>query len=1192
MILEPVRHNGPFKATQYGRRPGTCRQAIGDDWRGIHGYACSCGAGVQPEKVARDGWVIVRDGRGSHTVSYALRSEHRREFGTVPAEVPERANVVVAGAPEAPAVNTPATVDAPAESAPVAESVPVPAPVADVEPPEVPAEAEAPFCAPYSVAEYSLLTPDASLSGRFAYGAPKPVKRWKVVDANGRLASDDHLSRLAADTRADFLNGESGQAQTPDTCPEGTPDNVRPMVSVGTHGRAYVTGGGARLNIESADGRARFTLHTVPDDAHQEARDGFHKRARELSGEIVKRGDGRPVFKPAKVQMWSGKPAPRKAFEPKDYAPGSMLAWMVDGVRFTGQVWANRVRSGAWNGDRGETSAVVVATVNGRRARRDEAVCLPFVHGSRRKSAYAFVATQHGNADVEVIAPECASDGLFDVAVTAVDPLEGWDSEGGYVPGVEPVSVAAPAEPADAGEPAPAETEAQSSEPADAPAVTEAPAGARCHRCGTDTVFGVECRTCGRVDIVAAMTASGPRMCPAEEKARATGHLYCRRCFRTGVALYASMYWTADGEGRRFHICADCYTAHGGRLPEAGPAPVKAPAGAVVRAARAARREAEGSGASVGEVHRAGEAARKAVAVAYAQRPADVISDPGSVDVWEGEGGACIGVDRPSAPDAGSGAVPVDTDPSPEMGTCTAPAVDVTPVRPDIVSDPGAVDTWDGEGGAVPGVAVPAVRLTPGERVIYDGPSGIPARGVFERYSTYGWAYILRDGDHTPVLVEASDLTADPEPPTHIVRVSVFSGGGTPRAGYDPRLDDTAVAQCSCGWSASATGGNWAAAQMWGRGHVESADASEADRPVAADNVSDPGTVDAWDGEGGAVPGVEQPRVHPGDDQQAADGDPYAVRPAAPEWTPVPGTKNRTAELTCAGRQYRVYHAPDAVLPYTVRYTLGGADVDLGGWVGLDDVRAIVRADRRRSAALEADRRRVEQEQRRAAYRMQGERRQATVRLTAEERRAVARRAEEKHRPVTAELYVSPITGRAVLAWVCGTCNSTHDDHLWRPQTIGGSYRTPLSVEQATLVALVEKRGWTVTGTWTAHGTRGDTMRATVAPTPAYLAWVDATYGPDPATPEVEAGERIVPVQRGWWDVVSKEGRRYELTVRPALAGPVWSVRHRSADGFETVATTGMAGTVLIGMRAHSAERGHQATDEGRVEAVHVPLAS
>ncbi|MGQ4465300.1 hypothetical protein ACN6LC_004701 [Streptomyces violaceoruber] len=1013
-VYEPIKHTGRPQVGRYGaRRSGRC---MGQVQSATVGYECgSCRAHVSWDHVWVDGFTIVLDGRGTHTVSYALRSEHRREFGTVPTETP--------------AVKAPTPVDIPAVSAPVAESAPVSAPVA-VATPVAPAESEAPFCAPYSVAEYSI-TPDVSAVGRIAYGAPKPVKRWKVVDANGRVASDDHLSRLAADTRADFLNGESGHAQTPDTCPEGTPDNVRPLVSVGAHGRAYVTGGGARLNIESADGRARFTLHTAPDDAHQEARDGFHKLARELSGEIVKRADGRPVIKPAKVQMWSGKPAPRKAFEPKDYAPGSMLAWTVDGVRYTGQVWANRVRSGKWNGDRGECSAVVVATVDGRRARRDEAVCLPFVHGSRRKSTYAFVATQHGNADVEVIAPQCASDGLFDVVATTGDPVEAWESEGGYVPGVEPAD--APAEPADTVEPAPAET----SEHADAPA--EIPAGEHCPRCDRNTLYGIECAYCGHV-IITALIGSGPRLCPAEEKARATGRLYCHRCFRTGVALYASKYWTADGEGHRFHICADCYTAHGGRLPEAGPAPVKAPAGAVIRAAQAARKEAEESGASVGEIHRAGEAARKAVAVAYGQRPADVISDPCSVDVWEGEGegGACVGVDRPSAPDAGSGAVPVGTDPSPEMGTCTAPAVDVTPVVPDVVSDPGAVGTWDGEGGAVPGIEAPRACLV-------------------------------------------------------------------------------------------------------------------AERPGP---------------------------------------DPYAVRPAVAEWVTTPGTNRRTVTLTCAGEEYRVYHAPDAVLPYTVRRTLGGADVDLGGWVGMDDVRAIVRADRRRSAALEADRRRVEQEQRRAAYRKQEERRQAPVRLTEEERRAIARRTEEKHRPVAAELYVSPITGSAVLAFVCGTCGNTHEDVLGRPQTIDGRYRTPLSVERDTLAALVNKRGWKVTGPWTAHGTRGDTMRAPIAPAPAYLAWVDATYGPGPATPKVEAGERITPVQRGRWEVLSKEGHRYELTCRPTLTGPVWSVRHRSADGFETVATTGMADTVLTGMRIDSVERGNQAGDEGHPESVHVPLAS
>ncbi|MFC7261473.1 hypothetical protein [Streptomyces lutosisoli] len=957
VILEPVRHNGPFKATQYGRRPGTCRQAIGDDWRGIYGYACSCGAGVQPEKVSRDGWVIVRDGRGTHTVSYALRSEHRREFGTVPVEVPERANVVVAGAPEAPAVKAPATVNAPAESAPVAD-----APAVKV--------------------------PAAKASAVKAPAVHTPVK---------------------------------APAQTPETAPEGTPESARRLISTSETGRAYVTGNGERLRIESADGRMAYTLHTVHDEAHQEAKNGFAALAREFAGEVAKRGKSAPKWRKRPLGMWTGKPQRSKEFAPVDYAPGVMLAWTVDGVSYTGQVWANRIRSGKWNGDRGETSAVVVATVDGRRARRDEAVCLPFVHGSRRKNAYAFVCTDGGNADVSVIAAECAGDGLFDVVTPSVDVVDVWEGEGGAVAGVET--------------PEPADAPADDVEPADAPAETaasEVPAGAHCHRCGTDTVFGAECRTCGRVDIVAALMPSGPVLCPAEEKAMATGRQYCPRCFTAGVALYATTLNTGPG-----YVCAECYTAYGRRLPEAGPAPVNAPAGDVVRAARAARKEAEESGASVGEIHRAGEAARKAVAVAYGERPADVISDPCSVDGWEGEGGACVGVDRPGEPDAGWGAVPVGTDPSPEMGTCTAPAVDVTPARPDVVSDPGAGDTWDGEGGALPGV----------------------------------------------------------------------------------------------------------------------------------ETVS--------------VPSAEE---------RGAD-DPYAVHPAAPAWAPVPGTNRRTTELTCAERQYRVYHAPDAVLPYTVRYTLGGADVDLGGWVGLDDVRAIVRADRRRSAALEADRLRIEREQRRAAHRLQGERRQAPVQLTAEDRREIARRHEEKHRPVAAELYVSPIMGSAVLTFVCGMCPTPHADTMGRPQTIGGSYRTPLSVGRDTLAALVEKRGWTITGLWSAHGTRGDTMRAPIVPTPAYLAMVDAQYGPDPETPEVKPGERITPVQRGWWEVVSREGRRYELTWRPALTGVVWSVRHQTAGGSELIARTGLVSATLMGLRVHSAECGRQREGTGHPEEVHVPLA-
>lgn len=281
--------------------------------------------------------------------------------------------------------------------------------------------------------------------------------------------------------------------QTPETVPEGTPHNARWLIGANGAGRVYVTGNGTRMRIESADGRLAYTLPTVPDHTHQGTQNGFAAFARELADEVAKRGAGAPEWSERPLDMWPGEPQDFKKFGPVGYAPGVMLAWSVDGVRYTGQVWANRVRSGNWNGGRGETSAVVVATVDGRRARRDEAVCLPLVHG--RKHSHAFVATAHGNADVEVIAPQRASDGLFDVVTTAGDPVEEWESEGGYVPTAHPADL--PAEPTEAVEPAPAEA----SESAGTP--VEVPAGKHCPRCNRSALYGIECAYCGHIIITA-----------------------------------------------------------------------------------------------------------------------------------------------------------------------------------------------------------------------------------------------------------------------------------------------------------------------------------------------------------------------------------------------------------------------------------------------------------------------------------------------------------------------------------------------------------------------------------------------------------------------------------------------------------------------------------------------------------------
>ncbi|MFF6903739.1 hypothetical protein [Streptomyces hydrogenans] len=356
------------------------------------------------------------------------------------------------------------------------------------------------------------------------------------------------------------------------------------------------------------------------------------------------------------------------------------------------------------------------------------------------------------------------------------------------------------------------------------------------------------------------------------------------------------------------------------------------------------------------------------------------------------------------------------------------------------------------------------------------------------------------------------------------------------------------------------------------------------------DVTSDPGTLDAWNGDGGATPGGTPPQAPPA--PQSNDTDPYQADPDAITWTAAPGSDRRTGELNIAGVQYRIYHAPAAVLPYTVRRTDDRADIDLGGWAGLDDACAIVRADRRRIAALHADRLRTERQQRRAAHRMQEEHHQVTVRPTQEERNARALRAEEQHRPAAAELYVSPITGTASVAFVCGTCRTAHDDRDGRPQSLGTGYTTPQSVDPDALAALLEKRGWAVSGPWATHGARGDTLRAPITPTPAYRAWRAALHQPVPAAPETAPGERITPVARGWWEIVSAQGQHYDLIWRVTLTGPVWQVRHHGTptDSGRTVARTDSANTALARLRTHSAGLVHPSAAPPTPESVHVPV--
>nr|WP_229376982.1 hypothetical protein [Streptomyces spirodelae] len=54
--------------------------------------------------------------------------------------------------------------------------------------------------------------------------------------------------------------------------------------------------------------------------------------------------------------------------------------------------------------------------------------------------------------------------------------------------------------------------------------------------------------------------------------------------------------------------------------------------------------------------------------------PADVVSDPGAVDAWESDGGACPGVEAPRAPESGCQPAPNSTGPAPDDASACVPA--------------------------------------------------------------------------------------------------------------------------------------------------------------------------------------------------------------------------------------------------------------------------------------------------------------------------------------------------------------------------------------------------------------------------------------------------------------------------------------------------------------------------------------
>lgn len=567
-VLEPVRHDGPYAPTSAGRRSGTCRRQLDRATRGT-GFDCTCGATVPYERAYRAGWTIVVDGRkGSHQMAYALWSGDGVEYGAEPCSY-DAPVITGAAANEAAEINARTVAEtrtvAPAAPAPVAETR------EDRHRSMVRGEALATatgYGADAATAErFAVFYLDGCYSdgafdyawGEFANGAQPATVTVQGPDA-GPVVSQAEPAPAPVAPASVLL--APGVVQTPESAPEGTPDNARRLIAAGPKGRSYVHSDGGRLRIESADGRLAYTLPTVPDDTYGESAEAFKDQAQAYAAEVHKRHEGAPKWRKARLGMWSGKPQRAKDFEPAYYAPGTMIAWSFEGREYTAQVWANRVRGGAWNRDQGDASAVIIATVDGRRARRDEAVCLPLYYGKRRSSApYAQVTClpkadttygEYGAADVRVIDWQCASEGLFDVVSTAgaTDPVDGWESEGGACAGVEtPGPVTAGIDDLDRldadtdAAPAAADVDRFDRPQPASEAAPAAPVGEWCPRCERDALYGVECSHCGHVDISAAMApvachppAWSEGCCPtcyAKEPAELweiSGKLQCTQC--------------------------------------------------------------------------------------------------------------------------------------------------------------------------------------------------------------------------------------------------------------------------------------------------------------------------------------------------------------------------------------------------------------------------------------------------------------------------------------------------------------------------------------------------------------------------------------------------------------------------------------------------------------------------------------
>ncbi|MFF5019038.1 hypothetical protein [Streptomyces sp. NPDC001165] len=149
------------------------------------------------------------------------------------------------------------------------------------------------------------------------------------------------------------------------------------------------------------------------------------------------------------------------------------------------------------------------------------------------------------------------------------------------------------------------------------------------------------------------------------------------------------------------------------------------------------------------------------------------------------------------------------------------------------------------------------------------------------------------------------------------------------------------------------------------------------------------------------------------------------------------------------------------------------------------------------------------------------------------------RKAEERTRPASAQVYVSPSSGRATLHLIGADGVENHE-----PVKLDGSHRSPEGAGADAAITALGKAGFRCApgAYWRQHATRRDTAVLAIVPTRAYLAYNERRFGPRPEVPAIEGATITARTQRGWWDVTTADGERYALTWSPQIGGDRWTV--------------------------------------------------